>query len=102
MKFSGNSQRRRKNFLLFHGTFLLNFDLALVSRFLRMPSKQPDYRQSRSHEKFLANLNLPAVEVKDALKKVWGSTTELRDLPKSGIQKLAAEKYSTDEWNLKF
>ena len=43
-KFSGNSQRRKKNFLLFHGTFLLDFDLALVSEFLRMPSLQPDYR----------------------------------------------------------
>ncbi len=40
-KFSGNSQRRRKRFLLFHGTFLLNFDLALASNLLLMPSKQP-------------------------------------------------------------
>ena len=38
LKFSGNSQRRRKNYLLFHGTFLLNFDLQLVSALLRMPS----------------------------------------------------------------
>ncbi len=101
-KFSGNSQRRRKNFLLFHGTFLLDFDLALVSQFLRMPSKEPDYRHSRSHEKFLTNLNLPAAEVKAALKKAWNATAELRDFPKSEIQKLTDEKYSTDEWNFKF
>ena len=37
-KFSGNSQRRRKHFLLFHGTFLLNFDFALVTELLPMPS----------------------------------------------------------------
>jgi lipoate-protein ligase A len=102
LKFSGNSQRRRKHFLLFHGTFLLDFDLALVSQFLRMPSKEPDYRHSRSHDKFLTNLNLSAAEVKGALKKVWNETTELHDFPKSEIQKLAAEKYSTDEWNFKF
>ena len=49
-KFSGNSQRRRKLFLLFHGTFLLHFNLALVSELLPMPSKQPDYRESpRAH-----------------------------------------------------
>ena len=47
-KFSGNAQRRRKHFLLFHGTFLLNFDLALVSELLPMPSKQPDYREHRA------------------------------------------------------
>ncbi len=102
MKFSGNSQRRRKNFLLFHGTFLLGFDLALVGQFLRMPSKEPDYRHSRSHDKFLTNLNLPAAEVKNALKKAWNAMKELCDFPKPEIQKLADEKYSTDEWNLKF
>ena len=29
-KLSGNSQRRHKTFLLFHGTFLLNFNLELI------------------------------------------------------------------------
>jgi lipoate---protein ligase len=101
LKFSGNSQRRKKNFLLFHGTFLLNFDLTLVGEFLRMPSFQPDYRASRSHEDFLVNLNLPVAQVKVALKKVWEATDELKIVPNSEIQKLAAQKYSTDEWNLK-
>jgi lipoate---protein ligase len=101
LKFSGNSQRRRKNFLLFHGTFLLNFDLALVGEFLRMPSKQPDYRANRNHDEFLTNLNLPADKVKAALKKSWNAIKELKDFPKSEIQKLAMQKYSTDEWNFK-
>ena len=59
-KFSGNSQRRRKHFLLFHGTFLLNFDLALIGELLRMPSKEPDYRESRKHADFLTNINVSA------------------------------------------
>jgi lipoate-protein ligase A len=100
-KFSGNSQRRKKNFLLFHGTFLLDFNLALVSEFLRMPSLQPDYRASRSHDDFLMNLNLPADQVKAALQKTWNVTEELKVIPQSEIQTLAAQKYSTDEWNLK-
>jgi lipoate-protein ligase A len=100
-KISGNSQRRKKNFLLFHGTFLLNFELALVSEFLRMPSKQPDYRGNRNHNEFLTNLHLPAIEIKNALKKIWNAADELREFPKSEIQKLAAQKYSTDEWNFK-
>jgi lipoate---protein ligase len=101
LKFSGNSQRRKKNFLLFHGTFLLNFDLALVGEFLRMPSLQPDYRASRSHDDFLVNLNLPAGKVKAALQKAWDATEELKVVPQPEIQKLAAQKYSTDAWNLK-
>jgi lipoate-protein ligase A len=100
-KFSGNSQRRRKNFLLFHGTFLLDFDLALIGQFLRMPSKEPDYRQSRSHDEFLTNLNLAASEIKSALKKIWDVTGELQNFPKQKIRELAEQKYSTDKWNFK-
>jgi lipoate-protein ligase A len=73
-KFSGNAQRRRRRFLLFHGTFLLRFDLALVSQLLPLPSRQPDYRQLRSHADFLTNLNLPAGAVKSALKTAWSAT----------------------------
>jgi len=101
-KFSGNSQRRKKKFLLFHGTFLLNFNLALVSELLRMPSKQPDYRENRNHVEFLTGLNLSADKVKAALRKSWNALEELKVFPKSEIQKLAAQKYSTDGWNLKF
>ena len=101
LKFSGNSQRRKKKFLLFHGTFLLNFDLALVGEYLRMPSLQPDYRASRSHDDFLVNLNLPAGQVKAALQKAWNATDELQNFPEQDIRQLAAEKYLTDAWNLK-
>lgn len=102
LKFSGNSQRRKKNHLLFHGTFLLSFDLALVSEFLRMPSLQPDYRAGRSHGEFITNLNLPAKKVKAALVKEWNANEEFKDPPLEEISKLAREKYSTHEWNFKF
>jgi lipoate---protein ligase len=100
-KFSGNSQRRKKNFLLFHGTFLLDFDLKLIGEFLRMPSLQPDYRAARSHDDFLVNLNLSAEKVKTALQKIWNASDELKTIPRAEIQKLTAQKYATDEWNLK-
>lgn len=101
-KFSGNSQRRHKNFLLFHGTFLLNFDLALVGEFLKFPSRQPDYRNSRTHGDFLMNLNLPSAVVKAALQKVWQAGQPLPNPPLEKVSKLAREKYTTREWNLKF
>src|ERR1019366_3129168 len=50
--------------VLFHGSFLLNLDLALVEQVLPMPSKQPQYRRRRAHKDFLTNLNLPAEDVK--------------------------------------
>ncbi len=101
-KFSGNSQRRRKDFLLFHGTFLLNFKLALVSELLPMPSKQPDYREDRSHDRFLTNLNLSADQVKTALRQAWKAEEELKTPPLEKISSLAREKYAARNWNYKF
>ena len=101
-KFSGNSQRRRKHFLLFHGTFLLNFDLALVSELLPMPSKQPDYREHRAHDRFLMNLKVPADEVKAALRRAWKAEEPLKKPPLEKIMALARDKYATREWNFKF
>lgn len=101
-KFSGNSQRRHKAFLLFHGTFLLNFNLELVGKFLKFPSRQPDYRADRGHGDFLTNLNVPAAPVKEAMKKIWNATTPMQAPPLAKVSALAREKYATPEWNLKF
>lgn len=101
-KFSGNSQRRHKNYLLFHGTFLLDFDLALVGKYLKFPSRQPDYRDSRSHREFLMTLDVSSAEVKAALQKYWQAKAPLQNPPLEKTSKLAREKYAAPEWNLKF
>jgi lipoate---protein ligase len=101
-KFSGNSQRRKRNFLLLHGTFLLYFDFALMSAFLETPSKQPDYRGNRSHTEFLTNLKIPADKVKDALAAAWNADEPLKYPPLEEIPKLTAQKYLTRDWNFKF
>jgi len=101
-KIAGNSQRRRKHFLLFHGTLLLNCNLNFISELLRPPSLQPDYRNSRSHDEFVTNLKLPAEVVKAALVREWNAATELPHPPLEEIKKLAQEKYQSHEWNYKF
>ncbi len=101
-KFAGNSQRRRKHFLLFHGTFLLNCDLKLIGELLRMPTLQPHYRAGRTHEDFVTNLRLPAATMKDALVKAWNAEGEFKNPPLDEIRKLAREKYVTRDWNCKF
>jgi lipoate---protein ligase len=99
LKFSGNAQRRKRSALLFHGTFLLRFDLGAMETYLTMPSRQPDYRVGRPHARFLMNLNAPAAVIKKALRDVW----QAADLgPAPDCRRLAAEKYSRDEWNFKF
>ena len=102
LKFSGNSQRRRSRCLLFHGTFLLNFELALISELLPMPSRQPDYRASRTHDQFIANLELPARTVKEALCGSWQASIHLDSPPNDAIARLVSERYSRPEWTAKF
>ncbi len=102
VKFAGNSQRRRRNFLLFHGTLLLDCDLNLISELLHMPSLQPNYRGGRSHRDFVTNLPLPADAVKTALAKEWEAAEKLKNPPLKKITQLASEKYSRREWNFKF
>jgi lipoate-protein ligase A len=102
LKFSGNAQRRKRRALIFHGTFLLRADLDLIGKALRMPSKEPDYRQGRSHLDFLTNLNLPPGVVKDALRDAWGAVEPLKQFSPERIRELARAKYSLPDWNLKF
>jgi lipoate-protein ligase A len=102
VKFAGNSQRRRRNFVLFHGTLLLNCDLKSIGKLLRMPSLQPDYRASRSHDDFVTNLDLPANSVKAALATFWNADEAVTNAPLAEIKKLAMGKYITHEWNFKF
>jgi lipoate---protein ligase len=99
-KFSGNAQRRKRRAVLFHGTFLLRFDLSLMERFLTIPSRQPDYRMSRAHAHFLMNLEAPAPAIKSALSNAWQASADLGVAP--DCRRLIAERYSRDDWNLKF
>jgi lipoate-protein ligase A len=101
LKFSGNSQRRRKRHLLFHGTFLLDFDLALVSDLLPMPSAEPDYRKHRAHEKFIANLGVPSGAVKAAMGRTWQAHGTAM-APDGRVEQLVAERYSKPEWHRRF
>jgi lipoate-protein ligase A len=101
LKFSGNSQRRKRKAFLFHGTFLLDFDIGRIEKYLRLPPKKPAYRHNRPHRTFLTNLGIPAEKVKKALASAWGAENKLIDIPRVAISNLAKEKYSDTQWNLR-
>ncbi len=100
LKFSGNAQRRKRAALIFHGTFLLDFDISRVERLLPMPSKEPHYRGNRSHETFLANLKVPAAVIKEALQSAWDARNPLTEVPDT--RALVKEKYGCADWNWRF
>jgi lipoate-protein ligase A len=102
LKFSGNAQRRRRRFLLFHGTFLLHIDFQLMEATLTQPTKEPAYRQNRPHRSFLAPLNASPDSIKSALRQAWAAHQPYGDAPGSLIAGLVREKYSQASWNLKF
>ena len=99
LKFSGNSQRRRRRALLFHGTILYNFDLALITGLLRKPSSEPDYRASRSHELFVTNAPITRGAATEALREAWHADSEFQQLPGDEAQELVRSRYLTEEWN---
>ena len=101
-KFSGNSQRRKRRFLLFHGSFLLNADLDQIARLLAHPSKEPEYRGSRSHVEFLINLAIPSAKLKEALLLQWQASESSAPASAERIARLVQEKYRQQEWNSKF
>lgn len=101
-KFSGNAQRRKRDALVFHGCFLLNFDLGLIARFLNHPTKEPDYRAGRPHRQFLVNLGLPASAVKLALVEAWDAHDVTPPPSSERIEKLVRERYGNAGWNDKF
>lgn len=102
LKFSGNSQRRRKDSVLFHGCFLLHADIDLIEKVLRFPSHQPDYRLNRSHTDFLMNLNVPCQRLKTALMKAWDTIQPLLEVPLDQVSQLARARYQDPSWNFKF
>ena len=101
-KFSGNAQRRKKRFLLFHGSVLIRFDLDLIQAVLPMPSRQPTYRKNRSHQDFLTNLEVPAEAVQRTLQEVWNAFEPFEHDRSERIALLVRDKYATKEWTEKF
>ena len=98
-KFSGNSVRCKREYMLYHGTLLYDFPLELISACLKQPPRQPEYRENRDHSEFVTNLPIPGGELRKVLKEAFGAV-EIRDeWPREDVARLAREKYSRREWN---
>lgn len=114
VKCSGNAQRRLRHSVLFHGTFLLDLDLLLMSRVLTNPPRQPAYRARRGHRSFVANLGVPASRIKQALARAWGAqqiadssgdTLEVEGVPgqfATHVRQLAEARYADQAWIHRF
>ncbi len=52
-KVAGNAMYIKKDRFLLHTSFLLDYDIQKMKKYLKMPKKTPAYRKNRSHENFL-------------------------------------------------
>lgn len=84
LKVSGNSQFRKKNTIVHHGTLILDKKLIEeIESLLLHPPKEPEYRQKRKHSEFLKSLPLE-FEVKkfqDDLKKIFLDYLQISQTP---------------------
>lgn len=99
-KVSGNSVRLVRDWMLYHGTLLLDMDLKLVDRLLKHPPREPEYRSGRIHADFLANMQIPYSTVATALRNQWQADSQHDPIPIARIESLVRDKYSQDAWNL--
>jgi lipoate-protein ligase A len=97
-KFSGNAQQRKQRFILHHGTLLYDFDLAKISHYLKLPERQPEYREDRTHGDFVMNLPADSEALKRMLRESWGAVEGTMEFPVETVEQLVAEKYSREEW----
>ena len=82
----------RRSSLLFHGTFLLGYDLSLLGQALRFPSSVPAYRDGRSHEAFCRYLPLAAGPIRAALSQAWQTDGQAEAPDTNAIDDLASRK----------
>ena len=55
-KVLGSSAFRRRDVFFYQGSLLVAFDVGLAERYLRHPSREPEYRRGRPHRAFLTTL----------------------------------------------
>ena len=55
-KIVGTSIFRRRHYLLYQASILVDLDVDLMARLLRPPPRQPDYRRDRDHRGFVTSL----------------------------------------------
>ncbi|MBA4032788.1 MAG: lipoate--protein ligase family protein [Planctomyces sp.] len=99
-KFSGNAQKYARQAILHHGSILYDFDLPLIGRYLRQPSRQPEYRAGRAHDEFVMNVPVRREQLTEVIAGAWHAVADEHFVPPYDLTaQLAKERYRTPEWN---
>lgn len=101
-KCSGNSLRVTRDRILYHGTVLYDFDLAMLSRCLLTAPRQPDYREGRDHATFVTNVPVNSTKLAAHLvdKFEVRERVDAKDL-QSQVLKLREQRYESQKWHFR-
>ncbi len=99
-KVSGNSLRRKRRWLLYHGTLLYGLPGEMIQRCLEFAPRQPDYRAGRDHRDFVGGLESSSRDLKRALRETWSADQPLCHWPQHRLQYLVKHRYNCASWNL--
>lgn len=101
-KISGNAQRRRKHYILHHGTLLYNMEPELMERYLIEPDDRPQYRGHRTHRGFVKCLSLTSAEIRETFLRAFAAPGTRIDKPTkdelTAVKALTKERFATQEW----
>jgi lipoate-protein ligase A len=111
-KVSGNAQTRRHSCVLQHGTVLLNLDVEMMFQVLKVPAEKISDKMVRDVKTRVTSLrevsgrDIEMDELKAALVDGFSEALNLQMVrgrlhreEKAAAERLAREKYATDDWN---
>lgn len=97
-KFSGNSLRCKRNWLIYHGTMICGMEIGLIDDCLGTPIREPEYRERRSHIDFLTRLPTSTELLASAIIEQWKVDQPFPSWPQALTRQLATDKYSDACW----
>ena len=100
-KFSGSALRVGRTHSIYHGTLLIDFDLRLIPRYLKLPPRRPTYRQSRDHLDFVTNLPVDEQKLVESLRDLFAAEPTEFNPDEEQINQLVESRYQNDDWNFR-
>lgn len=99
-KCSGNSLRIHRDYLLYHGTILYDFDLQFLDQCLKGAPRQPEYRLGRQHYEFVTNVPIDPKGFADTLCDHF-AVTDAAELStyEPIMNEVKENRYDTEAWH---
>lgn len=85
-KIAGSSMYLNRGVLYYHAVLNISEEVSMISRYIKHPPREPDYRQGRSHEEFVTSLakegyKFDYYDIKNAVSKALAEVVQQKGCP---------------------